>query len=146
MINIRDILKEKGHHVFSVTPDTSVYESLEKMSSRNIGSVLVMEDEKLLGIFTERDYLKKVVLFGRSSKTTTVREIMTTNLVCVSPADSVDNTMAIMTKMHCRHLPVIDEGKLVGLVSMGDIVKKKISDMDATIKYLSEYISSSNYN
>ena len=68
MINIRDILKEKGHHVFSVTPDTSVYESLEKMSSRNIGSILVMEDEKLLGIFTERDYLKKVVLFGRSSK------------------------------------------------------------------------------
>ena len=146
MINVRDILKEKGDQVFSVTPDTSVYESLEKMSSRNIGSILVIEDEKLLGIFTERDYLKKVVLFGRSSKTTTVKEIMTTDLVCVSPADSVNSTMAIMTKMRCRHLPVIDEGKLVGLVSMGDVVKKKISDMDATIKYLNDYISSSNYN
>lgn len=146
MINIRDILKEKGHHIFAVTPDTSVYESLEKMSARNIGSILIMKDEKLLGIFTERDYLKKVVLFGRSSKTTAIKEIMTTDLVCVSPADSVDNTMAIMTKMHCRHLPVIDEGKLVGLVSMGDIVKKKISDMDATIKYLSDYISSSSYS
>jgi len=142
MINVRDILKEKGDTVYKVTPKTTVYESLEKMSAHNVGSMLVMESEKLRGIFTERDYMKKIVLLGRSSKNTNAEDIMTTNPICVSPTDSVDNALAIMTKEHCRHLPVIDEGKIIGIVSIGDLVKKKISDMEAAIKHLNDYISS----
>jgi signal-transduction protein with cAMP-binding, CBS, and nucleotidyltransferase domain len=142
MINVRDILKEKGDTIYTVTPKTTVYESLEKMSAHNVGSMLVMENEKLQGIVTERDYMKKVVLLGRSSKNTNAESIMTTNPICVSPTDSVDNALAIMTKEHCRHLPVFDEGKIIGVVSIGDLVKKKISAMEAAIKHLNDYISS----
>jgi len=145
MINVRDILKKKGDTVYNVTPKTTVYESLEKMSAQNVGSMLVMEKEKLRGIFTERDYMKKVVLLGRSSKNTNAEDIMTTNPICVAPTDSVDNALAIMTEEHCRHLPVIDEGKIIGIVSIGDLVKKKISAMEAAIKHLNDYISSTGY-
>ena len=145
MINVRDILKKKGDTVYNVTPKTTVYESLEKMSAHNVGSMLVMEKEKLRGIFTERDYMKKVVLLGRSSQNTNAEDIMTTNPICVSPTDSVDNALAIMTEEHCRHLPVIDEGKIIGIVSIGDLVKKKISAMEAAIKHLNDYISSTGY-
>jgi CBS domain-containing protein len=146
MVTIRDILKEKDNTIYSVSPDTTVYEALEKMSAHDVGSILVMEKDKLLGIFTERDYLKKVVLHKRSSKTTPIKEIMTPNPVCVGPGDSLDDALAIMTKQHCRHLPVIEEGNLTAIISIGDLVKKKISAMDATIKYLSDYISASNYH
>lgn len=146
MITIRDILNEKGQNVYSVTPETTVYESLEKMSAHDVGSMLVMEGDKLMGIFTERDYMKKIILQNKASKTTMIKEIMTTNPVCITPSDSVDNAMSIMTKQHCRHLPIIEETKIIGVVSIGDLVKKKISDMDATIKYLSDYISSEGYH
>lgn len=146
MVTIRDILKEKDDIIYTVKPDTTVFEALEKMSAHDVGSILIMDDEKLLGIFTERDYLKKVVLHNRSSKTTPIKEIMTVNPVCVSPGESLEDAMAIMTKQHCRHLPVIEEGKIIALVSIGDLVKKKISAMDATIKYLSDYISAANYH
>lgn len=146
MVTIRDILKEKDDVIYTVKPDITVFEALEKMSAHDVGSILIMDDEKLLGIFTERDYLKKVVLHNRSSKTTPIREIMTANPVCVSPGESLEDAMAIMTKQHCRHLPVIEEGRIIGLVSIGDLVKKKISAMDATIKYLSDYISAANYH
>ncbi|MCK5055137.1 MAG: CBS domain-containing protein [Candidatus Aminicenantes bacterium] len=142
MINVRDILKEKGDTVYTVTPKTTIYESLEKMSAHDVGSMLVMENEKLQGIVTERDYMKKVVLLGRSSKNTNAESIMTANPICVSPTDSVDNALAIMTKERCRHLPVFDEGKIIGVVSIGDLVKKKISAMEAAIKHLNDYISS----
>jgi CBS domain-containing protein len=145
MINVRDILNEKGNTIYSVKPDTTVYESLEKMSAHNVGSMLVMVNDKLQGIFTERDYMKKVALLGRSSKSTAAKEIMTANPICVAPADSAENALAIMTEEHCRHLPVIDEGKIVGVVSIGDLVKKKISAMEAAIKHLNDYISSAGY-
>lgn len=145
MINIRDILKEKGTTVYAVTPDTTVYESLEKMSAHNVGSMLVMENKNLQGIFTERDYMKKIVLLGRSSRNTQAKEIMTANPICVSPVDSAENALAIMTEEHCRHLPVIDEGKIIGVVSIGDLVKKKISAMEAEIKHLNDYITSTGY-
>lgn len=145
MITIRDILNEKGQNVYYVSPDTTVFESLEKMSSHDVGSMLVMEAEKLLGIFTERDYMKKIILQNKASKTTMVKDIMSTNPVCATPSESVDNALSVMTKQHCRHLPIIEESKIIGVVSIGDLVKKKISDMDATIKYLSDYISSEGY-
>ena len=145
MINIRDILTEKGTVVYSISPQATVYESLEKMTAHNVGAVLVIEGENLRGIFTERDYMKKVILQERASRSTLVKDIMTPNPVCVTPSDSVDDALSIMTKQHCRHLPVIAEGKIAGIVSIGDLVKKKISDMNATIKYLSDYISSEGY-
>jgi CBS domain-containing protein len=145
MVTIRDILNEKGQNIYAVNPQTTVYESLEKMSEHDVGSMLVMEGDKLLGIFTERDYMKKIILQNKASKTTMIKEIMTTNPVCITPSDSVDNAMSIMTKQRCRHLPIIEESKIIGVVSIGDLVKKKISAMDATIKYLSDYISSEGY-
>lgn len=145
MIDIGDILKQKGRTVYWVSPATTVYQTLEKMTSHNIGAMLIMEGEKLEGIFTERDYMKKVILMQRESKSTQVKEIMTPNPVCVTPLNSVDEALSIMTNHRCRHLPVIEEGKITGVVSMGDLVKKKISDMKSTIKYLSDYISSGGY-
>jgi len=145
MVTIRDILNEKGQNVYFVSPDITVYESLEKMSAHNVGSMLVMDNEKLLGIFTERDYMKKIILQNKASKTTMIKDIMTANPVCITPSDSVDNAMSIMTKQHCRHLPIIEESKIIGVVSIGDLVKKKISTLDTTIKYLSDYISSDGY-
>lgn len=141
MANISDILKEKGCTVYSVTPETLVYNALEKMSAHEIGAVLIMESNKLNGIFTERDYLKKIILHDHSSRTTTVGEVMTDNPACISPTQSVDTALVIMTKQHCRHLPVIDNNKIIGIVSIGDLVKKKISDLKGTIKYLNDYIS-----
>ena len=145
MVNIRDILNEKGNVVYSVSPETTVYESLEKMTTHNVGAILIMAEDKLTGIFTERDYMKKVILQQRASKSTKVEDIMTTNPVCVTPANSVDEALSIMTNQHCRHLPVIEEGKITGVVSIGDLVRKKISDMHATIKYLSDYVSNEGY-
>lgn len=142
MINIRDILKEKGYEIHSVPPDLTVYESLKKMSAQNVGAMLVMSDEKLLGVITERDYMKKIILKDRSSKNTLVKEIMTPNPVFVNLSDSVDDALSVMTKQHCRHLPVIDQEKITGIVSIGDLVKAKISDLDSTIKYLNDYIGS----
>ncbi|MCK4835231.1 MAG: CBS domain-containing protein [Candidatus Aminicenantes bacterium] len=142
MINIRDILKEKGHDIFWVPPDATVYESLGKMSARNVGALMVMDDEKLLGVITERDYMKKIILKNRSSKNTLVKEIMTSNPVFVTLSDSIDEALLVMTKQRCRHLPVIDQEKITGVVSIGDLVKAKISDLDSTIKYLNDYIGS----
>ncbi len=142
MINIRDILKEKGQKIYYVSPETTVYESLGKMSAYNVGSMLVMENEKLLGIFTERDYMKKIILQNKASKTTMIKDIMTTNPICLTPSDSVDSALSIMTKQHCRHFPIIEESKIIGVVSIGDLVKAKISDLDSIIKYLNDYIGS----
>ena len=109
MITIQDILKEKGTVIYAVAPSSTVYESLEKMTAHNVGAILVMEDDKLLGIFTERDYMKKIVLQERSSKTTLVKDVMTINPVCITPVDTVDNGLAIITKHRCRHLPVLEK-------------------------------------
>lgn len=145
MITIQDILNEKGSRVYSVNSDKTVYESLEKMAAHNVGAVLIMDGDKLAGIFTERDYMKKIVLQNRASATTAITDVMTPNPVCVTPKDSVENGLAIITQKRLRHLPVIDDGKVVGIVSIGDLVKKKISDLNATIKTLNDYIHGQGY-
>jgi len=145
MITIRDILNEKGNRIYSVSTEQTVYESLEKMAAHNVGAVLVMEGDKLEGIFTERDYMKKIILQDRASATTRIKDVMTTNPVCVTPTDTVENGLAIITQRRLRHLPVIDAGKVVGIVSIGDLVKKKISDLTATIKTLNDYIAGQGY-
>lgn len=137
----RDILKTKGNDVWSVPPDTTVLETLKLMAGRGVGAVLVIEDGQLAGIFTERDYARKVVLAGRSSREATVSEVMTRDVVCVSPERSVDECMALMTDRRVRHLPVLNGEDVVGVVSIGDLVKAKIADQKHTIEQLQSYIA-----
>lgn len=141
MITVGRILKEKGNRIWSVSPDTMVFEALNLMAEKNLGAVLVIEGGKIAGIFSERDYARKVILKGKSSKETPVKEIMTKDVLFVRPNHSIEECMALMTDKHIRHLPVIDEEELVGVISIGDVVKAVISDQEYTIKQLENYIT-----
>ncbi len=140
MAVIADILSAKGADVYTVTPDTTVYDAIAAMTDHGVGSLLVMEGQRLVGIVTERDYLRKVALEGRSSRTTPVRDIMSRKLVCVTPGHDVAEALAIMTEARVRHLPVLGEHGLAGLVSIGDCVKQINRDHEAHIRYLTDYI------
>ena len=135
------ILKEKGNTVWSISPHESVYTAIEQMADKHAGSLLVISDGKLMGIISERDYARKVVLMGRSSKNTPVSEIMTGAVVCVTPAHTLDECMSLMTTHRIRHLPVMKDQQVVGIVSIGDVVKWIISEQEATIRHLEHYIS-----
>lgn len=137
---VRDILKSKGTNVYSIAPDQTVYEAIAKMDELNIGALLVVNNQRLKGIISERDYRSKVILKGRSSKSTDVSEIMTEDVYYVSPADSVNNCMSIMTEKKIRHLPVMEGDDIVGVVSIGDLVKNIISQQKFEIKNLRHYI------
>lgn len=140
MKSIRDILRSKGAQVWSVAPKTTIFDSLRLMAEKEIGAVLVLEEGRLVGIFSERDYARKVVLKGKSSKETAVADVMTPRVVCVSPERTLDECMAIMTEKRIRHLPVCEGNRLVGLVSIGDVVKGVISDQQFMIDQLEHYI------
>jgi len=142
MKKIRNILENKGHQVYSVSPETSVYDALHIMMERNISSLLIMENEILKGIFTERDYARKLVLMGRSSKETPIGEIMTANLFTITPSETIDHCMEMMSTYKIRHLPVIDNNRVTGMVSIGDVVKFIIEDQKRTIQQLESYIAS----
>jgi CBS domain-containing protein len=141
MGKVRDILRSKGSVVFSVSPDVTVYEGIEIMCAKNVGGLLITENDKPVGIFTERDYARKVVLKGKSSKDTPMREIMTSKLITVSSDHTVEDCMAIMTDKHIRHLPVVDGDLLVGLISIGDVVRFVINEQRDIIDQLEHYIT-----
>ncbi|MBV9507233.1 MAG: CBS domain-containing protein [Acidobacteriia bacterium] len=140
---IGSILGSKGREIWSVAPEATVYDAIALMAEKSIGAVLVLSDRVLVGIVTERDYARKVILQGRSSKDTRVGEIMTAELVTVGPDSTVDECMRLMTRQRIRHLPVIDQGSLAGMVSIGDLVNAVISDQAHTIDQLHTYIASS---
>ncbi len=140
MRTVQQLLDEKGHDIQSVHPDDSVFDAVQKLANANIGSLIVVEDDRPVGIFTERDYARNVVLKGKSSPTTPVREIMTARVIFVQPEQTVEDCMAIMTDKHIRHLPVLDEEKLVGMISIGDLVKSIIADQKFTIEQLEHFI------
>jgi CBS domain-containing protein len=141
MYTVRHLLHEKGHKVWTVPPPTTVYEALEIMADHNIGALVVTEGDKVLGMFTERDYARKVILKGRTSKTTAVGELMTTEVLYISPDDTIENCMALMTEHRLRHLPVMENNKLAGIISIGDVVKAIISDREFMIRELERYIT-----
>src|SRR5215468_2077201 len=136
MRSVRDILRKKSPEVCSVRPDTSVYDALKLMAEKNIGAVLVMETNRPVGILSERDYARQVILKGKASKDTPVREIMTSRVVFVRPEQNVEECMAVMTDKRIRHLPVLEEGRLIGILSIGDVVKAVISEKQFLIEQL----------
>ena len=137
---ITSLLSDKDTHIWTVKPDATVYEAISLMSEKNVGALPVVEGRKLLGILSERDYTRKVVLKGKSSKATLVQEIMTRQPATVSPGDTVGDCMRLMTEQRVRHLPVLEDGVLIGVVSIGDAVKWIISAQTATIDQLTKYI------
>lgn len=141
MKSVADILRSKPQRqVYTVSPEVTVLEAISIMADKGIGALVVMEGERVAGIVTERDYARKVALMERSSYNTQVREIMTADVITVAPGESNENCMAIMTNGRMRHLPVIEQGQLVGLVSIGDLVKDIISDQQSMIRHLEQYI------
>ncbi|NJD33268.1 MAG: CBS domain-containing protein [Betaproteobacteria bacterium] len=143
MKTLKKLLEENPRAPLSVAADDSVFSALELMAKHDIGAVLVMRDGQLAGIFSERDYARKVILLGKSSKETLVREIMTEKVLYALPTQTTDEAMAVMTEKHIRHLPVLDAGKrVIGMVSIGDLVKETISEQAFLIKQLEQYIAS----
>ena len=141
MGKVRNILHNKGNVVYSVEPDMMVYRAIELMCEKNIGGLLIVENGKLVGIFTERDYARKLILKGKSSKDTPIKDLMTSNLVTVSPDTSIDDCMRVMTGRKIRHLPVLENGNLVGLISIGDVVHYVIEEQKSIIEHLEHYIT-----
>lgn len=141
MGTVRHILQKKGNKIIAIAPTCTVFEALEKMVEQNVGALIVMDHDKFMGMFTERDYARKVILKGKASRDTLVQEIMSEHPVVVSPDTTMEQCMTLMTQKYIRHLPVFDKQQLVGLVSIGDIVKYMIEEQKCIIEDLEHYIT-----
>ncbi len=141
MISVKEVLQVKGHEVWTIESDQSVYNALQRLAEKNIGALVVMHDDQVVGILSERDYARKVILEGKSSRDTPVHQIMSATVVGVSPESSMEECMAIMTERHIRHLPVFDGADLIGVISIGDVVKAIISNQEILIDHLVNYIT-----
>lgn len=141
MGKVRSILDSKGKNVFSVDPSTVVYKAIELMAEKNIGGLLITENGKLVGIFTERDYARKLILKGKSSKDTTIGELMTRNPFTVTMDSSIEECMQLMSNRRIRHLPVVDNNELIGVISIGDVVRFIIEEQKSIIEHLEHYIA-----
>lgn len=140
-MKVRDVLRKKSAELFTVTPDDTVLDALKLMAEKNIGGVLIMEGDSLRGIFTERDYARKIILKGKASSDIRMSEVMVTELITVTPESTTSDCMKLMTDKTIRHLPVIENGKPVGLVSIGDVVKAVIEEQAQVIQHLEQYIA-----
>ena len=141
MSMVRDVLKGKGSKVETISPKATVYEALEKMAEKDIGALVVLENKKVVGIISERDYARKIILHGKTSKKTLVKEVMSTGWFSTAPGTSVEDAMVLMTGKHVRYLLVFEKDKFVGIISIGDVMKSIISNKDFLIKQLSDYIT-----
>ena len=141
MKTIKHLLEEKGREVYSVGPDTTVFDALKQMADENIGALMVVEDGQPIGLLSERDYARNVILKGKSSRDTPVHEIMSKRIVCSELSQTVEQAMALVTEKRVRHLPVLEGGALVGLVSIGDLVKAVIAEQQFVIEQLEQYIN-----
>lgn len=141
MTNIKQLLDTKGREVLAIGPDDTVFDAIKKMADHNVGSLVVLDGEHLIGIVSERHYARNVFLKGRSSPNTIVKEIMSTRVVCARPEQSVEESMAVMTEKAVRHLPVLENKRVIGIISIGDLVKSVIDDQKFTIEQLEHYIS-----
>ena len=141
MQSVGDILQVKGHAAWSIEPTATVFEALQLMAEKNVGALLVLENGRLEGIFSERDYARKIILKGKSSRDTSVRYIMTERVISVTPEQTLAECMALMTHHRVRHLPVIDAGQVVGVISIGDVVKAIMTQQEFTIQQLEKYIT-----
>jgi CBS domain-containing protein len=143
MKTIRQVLGAKGHAVFTIGPEATVYEALQELAEHNVGALVVTEEGEVVGLVSERDCARKLVLLGRLAKETPVREIMAKEVICVGSKQTVDGCMPIMSEKRVRHLPVLENGQLAGIISIGDVVKAIMEDQEATIEQLEQYIKGS---
>ncbi len=141
MHTIRQILAEKGKEIWSVSPDDSVLDAVRQMAERSVGALMVMRDDQLEGMFSERDYARKIILAGKSSRETHVADIMTADVVTIPPQATADEGLALMTRKRIRHLPVVEDDRVIGLVSIGDLVNAVIGDQQQLIEQLERYVS-----
>lgn len=141
MNKVNDILRIKGNKVWSIAPDATVYDAIHLMTANKVGALMVMEDANLVGVISETDYMRNVILKGRASKDTPIKEIMSTRVLYVHPEQDIEECMVLMTEKRTRHLPVMDKGKLIGVISIGDVVKSIIDEQRFTIEQLENYIT-----
>lgn len=138
---VRQLLQEKGFAVWAISPDATVFEALEQMAEKNVGSLVVIEDGEIVGIFSERDYARKVILHGHASRDLKVRAVMSDSLITVGPEQNLSDCMRLMTNHRIRHLPVLEDGRQIGVVSIGDVVKAVMAEQEFLIEQLQDYIA-----
>jgi len=145
MITVKQLLDKKGHDYWYVNSDTTVFNALQIMAEKDVGALMVLDNKKLIGMFSERDYARKIILHGKSSKDSIVSDYMTKLMVTVNPDSTINDCMALMTEKRVRHLPVLDKNEITGIITIGDVVNAIIHEQDITIKDLENYITGSGY-